>query len=260
MDASKAKRKEEKGLKKNYKMVIQYDGTRYDGWQKQGNTDHTIQGKLEAVLGRMSGEEVEVDGSGRTDAGVHATGQVANAHIETEMTDVEIMEYLNRYLPEDIALISLEEAPERFHSRLNARGKIYTYWIETAPRSPVFQRKYIYGLGKRLNLQNMEKAAELLLGTYDFKSFCSNKNMKKSTVRTLKSISFQQHGSQIEVQVSGDGFLYNMVRILMGTLIEVGLGKRSPESMREVLDTKDRQAAGYTVPACGLFLTTVLYD
>lgn len=247
-------------MKKNYKMVIQYDGTRYDGWQRQGNTDHTIQGKLESVLGRMIGKKVEVDGSGRTDAGVHATGQVANTHIDTEMTAAEILSYVNQYLPEDIALVSVEEVPERFHSRLNARWKVYTYWIETSSKSPVFQRKYIYGMGERLNLEAMRQAADILLGTHDYRSFCSNKNMKKSTVRTLKSISFHQHGSQIEVQVEGDGFLYSMVRILMGTLIEVGLGKRTPESMREVLEVKNRQAAGYTVPACGLFLSAVMYD
>jgi len=241
-------------------MVVQYDGTRYDGWQRQGNTENTIQSKLESVIGKMTGEDVEIIGSGRTDAGVHATGQVANVHMDTEKTPQEIKDYVNQYLPDDIAVIQLEEAPDRFHSRLNATGKVYTYWIETAPKCSVFQRKYIYTLGRKLDVEAMRQAAKLLCGTHDFKSFCSNKNMKKSTVRTVKTISIQERGSGLEIHVIGDGFLYNMVRILVGTLIEVGLGKRTPDSMREILEAKDRQAAGATAPACGLFLTAVMYD
>ncbi len=247
-------------MKKNYKMIIQYDGTRYDGWQRQGNTGNTIQSKLEAVLGRMTGEELEVDGSGRTDAGVHAIAQVASVHMDTDKTPLEIMNYVNQYLPDDIAVTKLEEAPDRFHSRLNATGKVYTYWIEMSPKCPVFQRKYIYTLGQKLDVEAMRQAAKLLCGTHDFKSFCSKKTIKKSSVRTLKSISFHERGSQLEIHVAGNGFLYNMVRILIGTLIEVGLGKRKPESMKEILEAKDRQAAGPTAPACGLFLTAVLYD
>ena len=247
-------------MKKNYKMIIQYDGTRYDGWQRQGNTGNTIQSKLEAVLGRMTGEELEVDGSGRTDAGVHAIAQVASVHMDTDKTPLEIMNYVNQYLPDDIAVTKLEEAPDRFHSRLNATGKVYTYWIEMSPKCPVFQRKYIYTLGQKLDVEAMRQAAKLLCGTHDFMSFCSKKTIKKSSVRTLKSISFHERGSQLEIHVAGNGFLYNMVRILIGTLIEVGLGKRKPESMKEILEAKDRQAAGPTAPACGLFLTAVLYD
>lgn len=246
-------------MKKNYKMVLQYDGGRYDGWQKQGNTGNTIQDKIGQVLGKMTGEAVEVIGSGRTDAGVHAMGQTANVHVDTELAAEGIKDYLNRYLPEDIGVTSVEEVPERFHSRLNATGKIYTYWIETAPKKPVFQRKYIYGLGEALDIEAMREAAGLLCGTHDFRSFSSNKNTKKSTVRTVKTITFCEHGSQIEVVVEGDGFLYHMVRILIGTLIEVGQGKRKPDTMKEVLEAGNRQAAGYTAPAEGLFLTTVFY-
>lgn len=247
-------------MKKNYKMIIQYDGTRYDGWQRQGNTGNTIQSKLEAVLSKMTGKELEIDGSGRTDAGVHAIAQVANVHMDTNKTLQEIMDYVNQYLPDDIAVTQLEEVPDRFHSRLNATGKVYTYWIEMSPKCPVFQRKYIYTLGQKLDVEAMRQAAKLLCGTHDFKSFCSKKTIKKSSVRTLKSISFHERGSQLEIHVAGNGFLYNMVRILMGTLIEVGLGKRKPESMKEILEAKDRQAAGPTAPACGLFLTAVMYD
>ena len=177
-------------------MVVQYDGTRYDGWQRQGNTENTIQSKLESVIGKMTGEDVEIIGSGRTDAGVHATGQVANVHMDTEKTPQEIKDYVNQYLPDDIAVTQLEEAPDRFHSRLNATGKVYTYWIETAPKCSVFQRKYIYTLGRKLDVEAMRQAAKLLCGTHDFKSFCSNKNMKKSTVRTVKTISIQERGSR----------------------------------------------------------------
>lgn len=247
-------------MKKNYKMIIQYDGTRYDGWQRQGNTGNTIQSKLEAVLSKMTGAELEIDGSGRTDAGVHAIAQVANVHMDTNKTLQETMDYVNQYLPDDIAVTQLEEVPDRFHSRLNATGKVYTYWIEMSPKCPVFQRKYIYTLGQKLDVEAMRQAAKLLCGTHDFKSFCSKKTIKKSSVRTLKSISFHERGSQLEIHVAGNGFLYNMVRILMGTLIEVGLGKWKPESMKEILEAKDRQAAGPTAPACGLFLTAVMYD
>lgn len=247
-------------MKKNYKMTIQYDGTRYDGWQRQGNTGNTIQSKLEDVLGKMVGEDVEIYGSGRTDAGVHAIGQVANVHLDTEKTLQEIMDYVNQYLPDDIALIQLEEVPDRFHSRLNAAGKVYTYWIEMSPKCPVFQRKYVYTLGKKLDVESMRQAAKLLCGTHDYKSFCSKKTLKKSSVRTVKTISFHEHGSQLEIHVIGNGFLYNMVRIMIGTLIEVGLGKRDPESMKEILEARDRQAAGETAPACGLFLTAVMYE
>lgn len=247
-------------MKKNYKMILQYDGSRYDGWQKQGNTGNTIQEKLEHIFKKLTGSAAEVIGSGRTDAGVHAKGQTANVHLDTEMSVGELKNYVNRYLPEDISVTEMEEVAERFHSRLNARSKVYTYRIETSDKKPVFQRKYIYGLGEVPDLDAMKTAAEQLCGTHDFRSFCSNKNMKKSTVRTLESISFHEHGSQIEVEMKGDGFLYHMVRILVGTLVEVGQGKRRPDTMAEVLEAKDRQAAGYTAPAEGLFLTAVFYD
>lgn len=244
----------------NYKIILQYDGTRYDGWQKQGNTDQTIQGKLEAVVSKMAGVETEVHGSGRTDAGVHAAGQTANFHLEMKMEPGEVKEYLNRYLPEDIGILSVEEVDSRFHSRLNAAKKTYTYYVDMSPKKNVFTRKYVYGLGQKLNLSAMEQAAVMLCGTHDFKSFCSNKKMKKSSVRTLHSISFHQRDHVLEIQYTGDGFLYNMVRILTGTLIEVGMGKRDPGSMEQILQAKDRQAAGYTAPPEGLFLTKVEYE
>ena len=247
-------------MSNNYKMVLQYDGTRYDGWQKQGNTDRTIQGRIEAVLSKMAGADIEVHGSGRTDAGVHASGQVANFRLEEETEPEQIKSYLNSYLPEDIAVLSVEPAEERFHSRLNAKRKVYSYYVETAPKKDVFSRKYVYGLGAGLDLKAMKEAAGALCGTHDFKSFCSNKKMKKTTVRTLYSISIRQKGSVLELSYTGDGFLYNMVRILTGTLIEVGLGKRPADSITGILEAKDRAAAGFTAPPEGLFLTKVEYE
>lgn len=269
-------------MRQNYKMILQYEGTRYNGWQRQGNTADTIQGKLEAVLGRMAGEPVEIHGSGRTDAGVHASGQVANFYLpeELEIPQIpesvkqkdaknvrtgradKIREYLNFYLPEDIAVLSVEEVPERFHSRLNAVRKIYAYRIETGSRKNVFLRRTIYGLGQPLDVEAMEQAALLLIGTHDFKSFCGNKKMKKSTVRTIYSIDIRQDfgNSGVTLRFTGNGFLQNMVRILAGTLIEVGLHKRSWQSMHEILEAKDRQMAGFMAPAEGLCLEHVFYS
>lgn len=244
---------------KNYRIVVEYDGSRYDGWQKQGNTDQTIQGKIETVLERLIGQSVEVHGSGRTDAGVHALNQVANFHIDINKKEQEIMDYLNHYLPEDIRIKALDQVSERFHSRLNAQEKTYLYRIEMGEKKPVFDRKYIYGLHKSLDVEAMERAAAILCGEHDFKSFCSNRKMKKSTVRNLKKIEFEKEDTRLLVRFTGDGFLYNMVRILMGTLIEVGLKELRPEEMSGILKAQDRQMAGYTAPPEGLFLESVNY-
>lgn len=244
----------------NYRITLQYDGSRYDGWQKQGNTANTIQGKLEALLEKLAGEPVEVHGAGRTDAGVHALGQTANFHLNTELPDSELLEYLNRYLPEDIAVIKLMRVPQRFHSRLNAVEKTYRYRIGTAGEKHVFERKYLYRIEEPLNVEAMRAAAGALVGTHDFMSFCANKRMKKSTSRSIYQIKIQELPGEIRMDVTGNGFLYHMVRILAGTLIEVGLGKRAPESMQEILDKKDRAAAGATAPAQGLTLVRVKYE
>ena len=245
---------------KNYGIHIQYDGTRYSGWQKQGNTQNTIQGKIETVLEKMTDSEIEIHGSGRTDAGVHALQQVANFKCDTPKTPDQIMEYINEYLPEDIAVLSCEVAPERFHSRLSAVRKTYCYQLEMGPKKDVFQRNYYYGLGERLDVSAMKAAAGLLTGTHDFKSFCGNKKMKKSTVRTIEKIEFEQSGSRLHIYFTGNGFLQQMVRILTGTLIEVGQGKCAPDKITRILDAQDRQAAGPTAPAQGLFLVNVGYE
>ncbi|MDE5907284.1 MAG: tRNA pseudouridine(38-40) synthase TruA [Lachnospiraceae bacterium] len=254
---------------RNFKMILQYEGTRYQGWQKQENTEHTIQGKLEALLSKMTGQKIEVQGSGRTDAGVHALGQVANFHADTEMHAGEIMEYMNTYLPEDIAVISLKEVSERFHSRLNAKGKTYCYRVLNTHIPHVFDRRYTYVVPEKLDLEAMRKAAEYLTGTHDFKAFTSTKRGKKSTLRTIESIrietaagmSAQTAGMQDEIRFwySGNGFLYHMVRIMTGTLLEVGTHKRRPEEVLEVLSSLCRERAGALVPAKGLTLMEVRY-
>jgi len=249
-------------MKKNIKLVLEYDGSRYDGWQRQGNTDNTIQGKIETVLQKWSGEEIEIHGSGRTDAGVHARGQVANFHIDSKVCSnaMSAMDYLNRYLPEDIRVLSVEEMPERFHSRLLATRKTYSYSVDMAPKKNVFERKYVWGLGETLDVEAMRAAAEYFLGEHDFKSFCSNKKMKKSTVRTIESIHIEETGTKVMFSYTGNGFLYNMVRILTGTLVEVGQGKRKPEEMKVILQAQNRETAGMTAPPEGLFLESVEYD
>lgn len=243
----------------NYRMVIQYDGTRYRGWQILGDSDVTIQGKLAAVISQMTGEEVSVIGSGRTDAGVHAIGQVANFHLQGNFDERELLAGLNRYLPEDIAVSSMELVDDRFHSRYQAVRKTYRYRIHTGEIPEVFERKYVYDYRMTLDAGRMMEAAGLLCGTHDFKSFCGNRRMKKSTVRTIYEIRIEELPGELQLFFTGDGFLQNMVRILTGTLIEIGDGRRKPRDIEKILDAKDREAAGYTAPACGLALLHVEY-
>jgi tRNA pseudouridine38-40 synthase len=243
----------------NFKFTIAYDGTRYQGWEHQPTTDMTIQGKLENVLSRLTGREVEVTGAGRTDAGVHARAMVANAFLDTDLNANEIRDYMNRYLPDDICVKEVKEASERFHSRYNAVGKTYRYTCFTGPLKPVFDRKYVYYIEETPNIDLMIRASKLLIGEHDFKSFCSNPRMKKSTVRKVDRIDIVKKGPYITFTYHGTGFLQYMVRILTGTLLEVGFGKRTPESMIDLLEAKDRRQAGATAPAQGLTMIKVDY-
>ena len=243
----------------NFKLTIQYDGTHYDGWQRQGNTDNTLQGRLEGVLSRMVGKPVEIQGAGRTDAGVHARGQVASVHLPEGYTPQEVQNYLNRYLPEDVAVVDVVEVGERFHARLSATGKEYRYHIRMGSVPDVFARKYQYRVEEPLDIPAMERAAGYLTGKHDFRSFCGNRRFKKSTVREVFHIGVEVCGSDLTLVYRGDGFLYNMVRILTGTLLEVGLGQRTPESMVDILEARERTAAGKTAPAQGLVLQEVYY-
>ncbi|MCD7820674.1 MAG: tRNA pseudouridine(38-40) synthase TruA [Clostridiales bacterium] len=239
-------------------MTLMYDGTRYYGWEHQPGRD-TIQGKLEAVLERMCGAAVEVIGAGRTDAGVHAKGMVASFLAETERTPEEIRDYLNRYLPDDIAVKEVREAAPRFHARYKAVGKTYCYTCFDGPVKPVFNRRYVTRLDAAPDLEAMRRAAAVLQGEHDFRSFCGNPKMKKSTVRTVDTIEIVRKGGYLYFNVHGTGFLQNMVRILVGTLLEVGYGRMAPEQMGDILAARDRRLAGPTAPPEGLCLMKVDY-
>lgn len=243
----------------NYKLTIQYDGTRYRGWQVQGNTEQTIQGKLEGVLERLMGEPVELHGSGRTDAGVHALGQVANLKLSRPVEPTWLLQELNRYLPADIGVIAVEAAPERFHARLNARSKTYRYRVWNSPIPNVLERHYLHQIPQPLDLSAMRQAAGHLIGTQDFRSFCGLKRFKKSTVRTITAVTITQQGAELRMEFTGNGFLMRMVRILAGTLVEVGLGQRDPDTLPDVIAAQDRAAAGPALPAQGLMLMNVTY-
>ena len=246
-------------MKRNYRFIIMYDGSRYYGWQRLPEHD-TIQGKLEAVLERLCGESVEVIGAGRTDAGVHARQMAANAVLETVLGPEEIREYLNRCLPEDIAVREVKEAGPRFHARYNATGKSYCYTCFDGPVRPVFDRKYVYALEESPDLEAMREAALLLKGEHDFRNFCMNPRMKKSTVRVVDRIYIEREGDYIRFTFHGTGFLQNMVRIMVGTLLEVGWGHMSLARVEEVLHSRERQKAGPTAPAQGLCLLQVDYE
>ncbi|MBR5468375.1 MAG: tRNA pseudouridine(38-40) synthase TruA [Firmicutes bacterium] len=243
----------------NYKMIISYDGTAYNGWQKQGNTRNTIQGIFENIISRMLGCETEVHGSGRTDAGTHAEGQVANFHGNTDMSEDEMKQYINKYLPNDIAVLELSKAGDRFHSRLNARRKTYVYRIWNSEVSDVFNQRYMFKYEKPLDIEKMKQAAQYLCGEHDFTSFCSNKRYKKSKIRNVYSIDVEKIGNEIRLTFDGDGFLYNMVRIMAGTIAECGEGKRKCEEIPQIIESKNREDAGVTLPACGLILKKVEY-
>lgn len=244
---------------RNFRLELSYDGTRYQGWQKQGNTDNTIQARLETALSRLLAQPVELAGSGRTDAGVHARRQVCSFHAETELTTDFMLTELRKLLPDDLGALSLAEAPPRFHARLSCREKTYVYRVWNSPTPNVFERRYVYAVPERLDEDAMRAAAARLVGTHDYSAFCTARGKKKSAVRTVKSIELERRGEELRLAFTGDGFLYNMVRILTGTLIEVGLGRRTPESAAEALASLDRQRAGFTAPARGLILWELRY-
>ncbi len=255
----------------NFKLKIAYDGTRYSGWQHQPGQE-TVQGKIETVLARMldmkmtprdfmdPNSPIKVIGAGRTDAGVHARGMVASVELKTKMGEEEIRDYMNRYLPDDIAIRSVRKASPRFHARYKAIGKTYQYTCYDGPVRPVFNRKYYTYLDQEVDVEAMQKAADYLIGEHDFKSFCGNSHMKKSTVRTVDSIEIRRAKGYVYLTFHGTGFLQNMVRILTGTLLEVGKHKMEPEDVIPILEACDRSIAGPTAPAKGLCLLKVDYE
>lgn len=243
---------------RNLRLDICYDGTRYRGWQRLPGKDDTIQGKLETALSRILGEPIEISGSGRTDAGVHARGQVANFHCESTMAAPEILENLRRYLPEDIGIYSCRDVSERFHARLNAKEKTYCYRIWNSEMPCVFDRRFVAVMPERLDVDAMEQAARHLTGQHDFAAFCGNAKIKKSTVRYIRDLTVTRQGNEVRITVTGNGFLHNMVRILVGTLVEVGRGEREPDSIPQLFGGK-RAEAGFLAPPQGLCLMEVYY-
>ena len=243
---------------RNIRLDICYDGSKYRGWQRLTNTENTIQSKLEKALSRILEEPIEITGSGRTDAGTHAMRQVANFHCNSIMPTEEILIQLRKYLPEDIGIYSCKNVSPRFHARLNAKTKTYRYRVWYSQDPCVFERKYVYLYPCELNMQAMEKAANYYLGEHDFSAFCANKNMKKSTVRYIESFKIEKTDHEIIFRVTGNGFLHHMVRIMVGTLLEVGRGERSAESIPALFGAP-RCESGELIPSCGLCLMEVTY-
>lgn len=245
---------------RNLKLVIEYDGTRYKGWQKQKDNVSTVQDKIEKVLSKMAGEEVQVIGCGRTDTGVHAMNYIANFHTNSTFTNEDILNYLYEFLPEDIVVKTVTDVHDRFHARYNAKAKTYVYTINNGKYRNVFDRKYAYHTSENLNLNAMEAAADVLVGTHDFQSFTSLKPGSKSTVRTINYININKDGDIIKIEVNGDGFLMNMVRIIAGTLLEVGRGNLNASDVAKILEQKKRSEAGPMAQAKGLCLKEVEYN
>ena len=244
----------------NYKLTLSYDGTRYNGWQRQGNTDSTIQAKMEALLSRLLRQPVEIAASGRTDAGVHARMQVCSFKAETGLSCAQMLPLIRRYLPEDIGAESLEPAAPDFHARLSCTGKTYRYRIWNSPSPNIFQRRYMLSVPEVLDIPAMRQAARHLVGRHDFTSFCSNRHMKKSAVRSLQKIELSESGNELIITLTADGFLYNMVRIIVGTLLQVGRHERDAAELPAILAAKNRALAGPTAPPQGLILWEVRYD
>jgi tRNA pseudouridine38-40 synthase len=244
---------------RNYMLIIQYDGTGYNGWQKQKNTTNTIQASIEQSLYILLQEEVEIHGSGRTDRGVHAKGQTANFKSK-EICDLqEFLKELNGILPEDIKVIKIEEVDTNFHSRLSAVSKKYSYHVCYSDKPSVFRRKYVYLCDKNLNIKLMQEASKYLKGTHDFRGFSSEKNLGKSCIRNIYEITITEDKGELILNFFGSGFLYNMVRIMTGTLLEIGLGTLTIEDLNKALLTGKREYAGGMVPSNGLFLEQVFY-
>ena len=243
---------------RTYKLTVAYDGTCYQGWQRQSNTDQTIQGILEQTISGASGYSVEVNGSGRTDAGVHATGQTASVVLHGLTEEIFFTEEINRMLPGDIRILNSELVKNGFHARKSAIGKLYEYRIDTGKKPDVFQRRYCYHFPHALDLEAMRKAAGYLTGTHEYAAYTDKKD-EKSTKRTIYDIMVSGQGGSVSIRYNGTGFLYHMVRILRGTLLEAGIHERTPESVLEALQMKERGRSGFLAPARGLFLKEVRY-
>lgn len=244
----------------NYRLTIQYDGGRYKGWQKLGGGENTIQEKLEKVLSELAGYELEVIGCSRTDAGVHALAQTANFKLNRCLPEKQIKDYLNRYLPQDICVTEVTSVDEDFHARYQAKNKTYLYRIWNLEYSNPFMRRYSMHVSEKLDLSAMEKAGHQFLGAHDFTAFSNAKSKKKSMIKEIYSIDIESAQGFVNIRICGDGFLYNMVRWIVGALVEAGLGKLASEDIPGLLLSKERGQAGNLADACGLYLEKVNYE
>lgn len=246
---------------RNIKLIIEYDGTNYCGWQVQDNGP-TIQGSLEKALLAVTGEKITVHGSGRTDAGVHARGQVANFTTSSSIPGEKFAYALNNKLPADIVIKHSCEMPPDFHARFSAKGKKYSYLVYNSKFPSALLRNYAYHVNycERLDISRIEKAAKAFVGTHDFYGFMAAGSKVKDTVRTIYEIDLEEEKGLLRFNFKGNGFLYNMVRIITGTLIYAGIGKIDPDEMEDIIASKDRVRAGITAPPNGLYLEEVYYD
>ena len=249
----------------NFKVTVEYDGTDYNGWQVQKNTQSTIQNQLEKAVSCLNKKKVRVHGAGRTDAGVHALGQAASFALDVSIPEEKLALALNSELPPDIICKKAERVADDFHARYDARGKKYCYRLTNNRFPSAFSRRYVYNIYQQLDIDKMKHNLQALKGRHDFTTFSSSKAEVKDTFRTIKQISFTSRkavypsaGTEYLLTVEGDGFLYNMVRIIAGSLIEVGLGKLEPD-YGAILASGDRRQAGFTAPAKGLTLVEVYY-
>ena len=243
---------------RNIRLTIEYDGKDFNGWQKQPNKLN-IQGEIEKAIFNIMHEEVDLIGSGRTDAGVHSLGQVANFKVNSDFPIEKIPIALNSQLKNSIVIKKAEEVDERFHSRYNAKNKTYRYIINNSRTGTAIYRNLEYCYPIELEVEKMKEAAKYFEGEHDFKAFKSSGTSGKNSVRTIYNAQVRKEGERIFIELTGNGFLYNMVRIISGTLLDVGLGKIKPEDIKEIIEKKDRQNAGKTLPAHGLYLVKVEY-
>jgi tRNA pseudouridine38-40 synthase len=242
-----------------YKCIISYDGTGFSGYQVQPNK-RTVQSEFEAVLAKMhKGTVVKVSASGRTDAGVHAKGQVIHFDSPLDIPMEKWAMALNSLLPDDLSVLSVEKAKDTFHARYDAIGKEYRYYLQMSSVRDPFQRNYAYQYPYKLDLETIKEASKYLIGTHDFTSFCSAKTEIEDRIRTINAIEITLEGDKLCFRFVGNGFLYNMVRILVGTLLEVGTGDRLPSDIPDIIDKRDRRFAGKTAPGHGLYLWKVFY-
>lgn len=242
----------------NIKLTIEYDGTNYVGWQRQSNGD-SIQGEIEKAINKVTGEKVNLIGSGRTDKGVHAKGQVANFITKSTIPADRFKFVLNNNLPRDIAIVDSIKVAEEFHSRYDALGKKYKYLIYASPITRPLYRNFVYHVTHPLDYEEMDKAINFFKGTHDFTSFMMSNNNTKTTIRTINQFSLDRNGYLIIFSMVGDGFLYNMVRIIVGTLVDIGRGKLKSSSIPYIISSKNRKLAGHTAPPQGLYLEKVYY-